>query len=92
MADKTTHLTSISPDDLADLEKLLHDLKDKAQQSHDNGAPFMHGVYVRLIAIVSPIVVGTHARMEREHLAEQRKMLKASRQAGSDNAQALGRN
>jgi hypothetical protein len=92
MADKTPHLTSISPDDLNDLETLLHDLKDKAQQSHDNGATFMHGVYVRLIAIVSPIVIGTHARMEREHLAEQRKLLKASKQTASDNAQPLGRN
>lgn len=89
MADKSNP-TSISADDLNDLEQLLHDLKAKAQQSHDANATFMHGVYVRLISIVSPIVVGTHARMEREHLAEQRRMLKAARQGASDGSQPHG--
>ena len=89
MADKSNP-TSISADDLSDLEQLLADLKAKAQQSHDAGATFMHGVYVRLIAIVSPIVIGTHARMEREHLAEQRKMLKEARKASSDGSQPHG--
>ena len=84
MADKNTHTlpaSSISPDDLNDLEQLLGDLKVKAQQSHDNGAIFMHGVYVRLIAIVSPIVISTHARMERNALADERKKLKAAKNA-----------
>lgn len=78
-ATDTRTLTQISDDDIRDLEELLSDLKEKAQRAHDSGALLVHTTYVQLISVVSPIVMRTHARIEREHLAAQRKQLKALR-------------
>lgn len=83
MADNTlnTASSSLTSDDVSSLEELLHDLKERAQASHDANSLVMHQIYVKLVAIVSPIVISAHARMEREHLASQRKQLQALKQS-----------
>lgn len=84
MADNKTQegfagASNITRERLERLEELLEDMKADARKCHDEKDFFMLGVYERLLAVASPIVVKASARAEREELAALRKARKDMR-------------
>ncbi len=71
----------ITEQDIESVDALLHELKDRAAQAHQQNKTVILGVYTNLIRIVSPEVRRLHNRMEREDLADFNKKHKGLRHA-----------
>ena len=80
MADRNTPANS-GAIKLDRIEDMLRTLKGDARQANEQNDLFMVSVYNDLIAVMSPIVVRAHARIEREDRATFNKAEKLMRKA-----------
>jgi hypothetical protein len=75
---------TVSEQDLEELDTLLHDLKEKANDANDRGALVMLDVYAELVKVVAPSVERLRARVEREDRAAINKKKKSLHKARRD--------
>ena len=85
MAKQPTAATStITDQDFEQVENLLHELKERANDAHQQEKTILLGMYAKLVKIVSPEVQRLKARIEREQLADFNRKHKSLRQADRD--------
>ena len=76
--------TYVREEDLADLDDLLKELKNRVHQARQDGRIYMMQQYTQLVAMISPEVTRLRKRFEREDLAAFRREHKQMKKAAED--------
>jgi hypothetical protein len=83
--------TTVTEQDIEDLEALLREMKKRATEAHDRENVILLSIYAELVRVVSPEVQRFRARLDREENAainkQHKAMRKAKRAASSNGAQ-----
>jgi hypothetical protein len=83
----TNNATPITEADVDEAYQLLSEMKQRANQAHDNGNVIMLGVYADMIRLISPKVSQLRERLEREDRAginRQHRDLRQAHRVGSN--------
>lgn len=90
MATEQPQPIPITHEDVEEVEELLRELKNRAQEAHDKNHVIMVGMYAELVKLVSPEVQRLRARLDREDKAtinkQHRELRKALRASAANSA------